>query len=69
MMQKKLGGVIDLRNTKITEIGGNTFNGTAITGVILPSTLTSIGSLDSNMAVFGNCSNLAFIGMRERCWR
>ena len=30
---KKLGGVIDLRNTKITEIGGNTFNGTAITGV------------------------------------
>ena len=62
---KKLGGVIDLRNTKITEIGGNTFNGTAITGVILPSTLTSIGSLDSNMAVFGNCSNLAFIGMRD----
>ena len=62
---KKLGGVIDLRNTKITEIGGNAFNGTAITGVILPSTLTSIGSLDSNMAVFGNCSNLAFIGMRD----
>ena len=62
---KKLGGVIDLRNTKITEIGGNAFNGTAITGVILPSTLTSIGSLDSNMAVFGNCSNLAFIGTRD----
>ncbi len=62
---KKLGGVIDLRNTQITEIGGNAFNGTAITGVILPSTLTSIGSLDSNMAVFGNCSNLAFIGTRD----
>ena len=36
---KRLGGVIDLQNTKVTQIDGNAFNGTAITGVILPNTV------------------------------
>ena len=62
---EKLAGVINLKNTKVTEIGGTAFGGTAITGAVLPNTLTSFGSMDGNMAVFRECDNLAFVGTRE----
>lgn len=61
-----LTGVIDLSNTKVEEILGNAFKGTAITGVILPATLKRVGNDDSTVtgsdaALFENCSKLEYI--------
>lgn len=61
-----LTGVIDLSNTKVEEILGNAFKGTAITGVILPATLKRVGNDDatvtgSDAALFGKCSKLEYI--------
>lgn len=61
-----LTGVIDLSNTKVEEILGNAFKGTAITGVILPTTLKRVGNDDatvtgSDAALFENCSKLEYI--------
>ncbi len=60
-----LTGVIDLSNTKVEEILGNAFKGTAITGVILPTTLKRVGNDNANSSgdasVFGQCKNLAYI--------
>ena len=60
-----LTGVIDLSNTKVEEISGNAFKDTAITGVILPTTLKIIGgnpsSPGSHAPTFANCKQLAFI--------
>ena len=61
-----LTGVIDLSDTKVEEILGNAFKGTAITGVILPATLKRVGNDDatvtgSDAALFENCSKLEYI--------
>ena len=44
---------------------GNAFKGTAITGVILPTTLKRVGNdnatSNSDASVFGKCQNLAYI--------
>lgn len=60
-----LTGVIDLSNTKVEEILGNAFKGTAITGVILPTTLKRVGNDNANSSgdasVFGQCKDLAYI--------
>ena len=61
-----LTGVIDLSNTKVEEILGNAFKGTAITGVILPAILKRVGNDDSTVtgsdaALFENCSKLEYI--------
>lgn len=61
-----LTGVIDLSNTKVEEILGNAFKGTAITGVLLPATLKRVGNDDSTVtgsdaALFENCSKLEYI--------
>lgn len=62
----KLTGVIDLSNTQVEVIEGNAFKGTAITGVILPTTLKRVGNNDpgttgSHAPVFMNCSKLEYI--------
>lgn len=60
-----LTGVIDLSDTKVEEILGNAFKGTAITGVILPTTLKRVGNDNANSSgdasVFGQCKDLAYI--------
>lgn len=61
-----LVGAIDLSDTKVEEILGNAFKGTAITGVILPATLKRVGNDDSTVtgsdaALFENCSKLEYI--------
>lgn len=61
-----LTGVIDLSTTKVEEILGNAFKGTAITGVILPAILKRVGNDDSTVtgsdaALFENCSKLEYI--------
>lgn len=60
-----LTGVINLSNTKVEEILGNAFKGTAITGVILPATLKRVGNDNANSSgdasVFGQCKDLAYI--------
>lgn len=60
-----LTGVIDLSDTKVEEILGNAFKGTAITGVILPATLKRVGNDNANSSgdasVFGQCKDLAYI--------
>ena len=62
----KLTGVIDLSNTHLEVIEGNAFKDTAITGVILPTTLKRVGNNDpgttgSHAPVFMNCSKLEYI--------
>ena len=62
----KLTGVIDLSNTQVEVIEGNAFKDTAITGVILPTTLKRVGNDDpgttgSHAPVFMDCSNLEYI--------
>lgn len=62
----KLTGVIDLSNTQVEVIEGNAFKDTAITGVILPTTLKRVGNNDpgttgSHAPVFMNCSKLEYI--------
>lgn len=60
-----LTGVIDLSNTQVEVIEGNAFKNTAITGVILPTTLKRVGNDNANSSgdasVFGQCKNLAYI--------
>ena len=60
-----LTGEIDLSKTQVEVIEGNAFNQTAITGVILPKTLKTIGSNPaspgSHAPVFGGCSQLGYI--------
>lgn len=60
-----LTGVIDLSKTKVEVIEGTAFKKTAITGVILPTTLKRVGNDDANSSgdasVFGQCKNLAYI--------
>ena len=60
-----LTDVINLSNTKVEEILGNAFKGTAITGVILPTTLKRVGNDNADSSgdasVFGQCKNLAYI--------
>ena len=60
-----LTGVIDLSKTKVEVIEGTAFKKTAITGVILPTTLKRVGNNNANSSgdasVFGQCKNLAYI--------
>lgn len=60
-----LTGVIDLSKTKVEVIEGTAFKKTAITGVILPTSLKRVGNDDANnsgdASVFGQCKNLAYI--------
>ncbi len=59
-----LSGVLDLSNTKVETIGKNAFKEcTGLTGVILPKTLKSIGSDNSDNAgsVFYGCTSLEYV--------
>ena len=60
-----LTGVIDLSKTKVEVIEGTAFKKTAITGVILPTTLKRVGNDNANSSgdasVFGQCKDLAYI--------
>ena len=60
-----LTGVIDLSNTQVEVIEGTAFKKTAITGVILPTTLKRVGNDNANSSgdasVFGQCKDLAYI--------
>ena len=65
-----LTGVIDLSNTKLEAIEGNAFKQTAITGVILPTTLKRVGNYDpgttgSHAPVFMDCSKLEYIRVAD----
>lgn len=65
-----LTGVIDLSKTKVEAIEGNAFKQTAITGVILPTTLKRVGNYDpgttgSHAPVFMNCKNLEYIRVAD----
>lgn len=60
--QTHLTGVLDLSNTKVSVIGKSAFNGSAITGVILPDTLTRLGASDANSgSSFSDCKNLQYV--------
>ena len=60
--QTNLGGTIDLSNTSVTIILNSAFNSTAIIGVILPSTLQTIGKADaSSGSSFAYCSKLEYV--------
>ena len=52
--------VFDLSGSQITSIGGSAFNGSGITGIILPDGLKTLGASD-NRPVFGDCANLEYI--------
>ena len=57
----ELGGVIDLSNTKVTEIGAGAFRGTGITGVILPDTLQALGNTYTGAGSFAMCKKLQYV--------
>ena len=60
--QTHLTGVLDLSKTKVSVIGKLAFNGSAITGVILPDTLTRLGASDaSSGSSFADCKNLQYV--------
>lgn len=60
--QTHLTGVLDLSNTIVSVIGKSAFNGSAITGVILPNTLTQLGTSDTDGgATFASCKQLRYI--------
>lgn len=60
--QTHLTGVLDLSKTKVSVIGKLAFNGSAITGVILPDTLTQLGTSDTDGgATFASCKQLQYI--------
>ena len=60
--QTHLTGVLDLSNTQVSVIGKSAFNGSAITGVILPDTLTQLGTSDTDGgATFASCKQLRYI--------
>lgn len=50
-----LTGVIDLSNTQVEVIEGNAFKKTAITGVILPTTLKRVGNDNANSSGVPRC--------------
>lgn len=56
-----LTGILDLSKTKVEKIGKSAFKEcTGLTGVILPSTLKSLGDASSG-GVFSGCSGLQFV--------
>lgn len=60
--QTHLTGVLDLSNTKVSVIGKSAFNGSAITGVILPNTLTRLGASDAKTgSSFADCEKLQYV--------
>ena len=63
--QNNLSGEIDLSNTKVDLISSSAFSSTAITGVVLPTTLTKLGdaTLDENSrgSVFSSCESLNYV--------
>lgn len=60
--QTHLTGVLDLSNTKVSVIGKLAFNGSAITGVILPDTLTRLGASNAKSgSSFSDCKNLQYV--------
>lgn len=60
--QTNLTGVLDFSNTKVSVIGKSAFNSSAITGVILPDTLTQLGTSDTDGgSTFAYCKQLQYI--------
>lgn len=60
-MGTEISGVLDLSNTKVEIIGKSAFSGCGqLTGVILPETLKSIGSVESG-SVFKGCTSLQYV--------
>ncbi|WP_162610916.1 SHIRT domain-containing protein [Gordonibacter sp. An230] len=55
-------GIIDLSATKVWKIRGNTFKeNPELVGVVLPDTLTEIGTNGMNMPTFGDCPKLEWV--------
>lgn len=60
--QSNLTGVLDFSHTKVSVIDSSAFIGSAITGVILPNTLTRLGASDTNVGYsFSDCKNLQYV--------
>ena len=59
--RSELAGVIDLSNTKVTEIGAGAFRDTGITGVILPDGLTTLGDTSTGAGSFAQCEKLQYV--------
>lgn len=60
--QSNLTGVLDFSHTKVSVIDSSAFIGSAITGVILPNTLTQLGTSDTDGgATFASCKQLRYI--------
>ena len=60
--QTNLSGELDLSKTSVTVISKSAFNTTTITGVILPSTLQTLGAADAKSgSSFANCSKLMYV--------
>lgn len=60
--QSNLTGVLDFSHTKVSVIDSSAFIGSAITGVILPNTLTRLGASDANSGFsFADCKNLQYV--------
>lgn len=60
--QSNLTGVLDFSHTKVSVIDSSAFIGSAITGVILPDTLTRLGASDANSgSSFSDCKNLQYV--------
>lgn len=60
--QSNLTGVLDFSHTKVSVIDSSAFIGSAITGVILPNTLTRLGASDANSgSSFADCKNLQYV--------
>lgn len=54
----ELAGILDFSNTKVTTIGAAAFRGTAITNVVLPDELTTLGDVKSLAGTFAECKQL-----------
>lgn len=60
--QSNLTGVLDFSHTKVSVIDSSAFIGSAITGVILPNTLTRLGASDANSgSSFADCEKLQYV--------
>lgn len=60
--QSNLTGVLDFSHTEVSVIDSSAFIGSAITGVILPNTLTRLGASDANSgSSFADCKNLQYV--------
>lgn len=60
--QSNLTGVLDFSHTNVSVIDSSAFIGSAITGVILPDTLTRLGASDTNSgSSFAECKNLQYV--------